>query len=138
MILLPPRSTRTDTLFPYTTLFRSSRGLRDPISRAPSLRSRPCWPSPETRRPTFCFRPITAGSTNATYADEKPVEIEAELMLHSHGLQPALALRHHDRPIPRRFPRFPEQLRLNTETGALPRPNNNGVRRIRSEEQRVE
>src|SRR3546814_9112199 len=30
MIRLPPRSTRTDTLFPYTTLFRSSakRGLR--------------------------------------------------------------------------------------------------------------
>src|SRR3546814_4687064 len=25
MIRLPPRSTRTDTLFPYTTLFRSSR-----------------------------------------------------------------------------------------------------------------
>src|SRR3546814_20906578 len=25
MILLPPRSTRTDTLFPYTTLFRSSQ-----------------------------------------------------------------------------------------------------------------
>src|SRR3546814_10414058 len=25
MILLPPRSTRTDTLFPYTTLFRSGR-----------------------------------------------------------------------------------------------------------------
>src|SRR3546814_5920648 len=27
MIRLPPRSTRTDTLFPYTTLFRSSRPL---------------------------------------------------------------------------------------------------------------
>src|SRR3546814_165137 len=27
MIRLPPRSTRTDTLFPYTTLFRSSRGF---------------------------------------------------------------------------------------------------------------
>src|SRR3546814_17926344 len=26
MILRPPRSTRTDTLFPYTTLFRSRRG----------------------------------------------------------------------------------------------------------------
>src|SRR3546814_4287021 len=25
MIRLPPRSTRTDTLFPYTTLFRSER-----------------------------------------------------------------------------------------------------------------
>src|SRR3546814_11161045 len=27
MILRPPRSTRTDTLFPYTTLFRSPRRL---------------------------------------------------------------------------------------------------------------
>src|SRR3546814_11023778 len=27
MIRRPPRSTRTDTLFPYTTLFRSSIGL---------------------------------------------------------------------------------------------------------------
>src|SRR3546814_4262718 len=26
MILRPPRSTRTDTLFPYTTLFRSNAG----------------------------------------------------------------------------------------------------------------
>src|SRR3546814_10398571 len=28
MIRLPPRSTRTDTLFPYTTLFRSGHGHR--------------------------------------------------------------------------------------------------------------
>src|SRR3546814_15438236 len=28
MIRRPPRSTRTDTLFPYTTLFRSSRSLK--------------------------------------------------------------------------------------------------------------
>src|SRR3546814_17988299 len=28
MIRRPPRSTRTDTLFPYTTLFRSFRGER--------------------------------------------------------------------------------------------------------------
>src|SRR3546814_5433020 len=28
MIRRPPRSTRTDTLFPYTTLFRSARFLR--------------------------------------------------------------------------------------------------------------
>src|SRR3546814_19170497 len=28
MIRLPPRSTRTDTLFPYTTLFRSGRAGR--------------------------------------------------------------------------------------------------------------
>src|SRR3546814_10658216 len=29
MIRRPPRSTRTDTLFPYTTLFRSAVDLRD-------------------------------------------------------------------------------------------------------------
>src|SRR3546814_12637810 len=29
MIRRPPRSTRTDTLFPYTTLFRSLRAYRD-------------------------------------------------------------------------------------------------------------
>src|SRR3546814_3431141 len=29
MIRRPPRSTRTDTLFPYTTLFRSLDALRD-------------------------------------------------------------------------------------------------------------
>src|SRR3546814_7452613 len=46
MILRPPRSTRTDTLFPYTTLFRSVSGLtcqplrHTPIDRdAPNMRS---------------------------------------------------------------------------------------------------
>src|SRR3546814_12602852 len=29
MIRRPPRSTRTDTLFPYTTLFRSSHQMKD-------------------------------------------------------------------------------------------------------------
>src|SRR3546814_13312841 len=37
MLLLLPRPTRTDTLFPYTTLFRSSRFPR----RMPSLRRAP-------------------------------------------------------------------------------------------------
>src|SRR3546814_5534270 len=31
MIRLPPRSTRTDTLFPYTTLFRSTHPPRDRV-----------------------------------------------------------------------------------------------------------
>src|SRR3546814_2203543 len=41
MILRPPRSTRTDTLFPYTTLFRSVRecGSRQPPSATGPLRS---------------------------------------------------------------------------------------------------
>src|SRR3546814_6251347 len=29
MIRLPPRATRTDTLFPYTTLFRSANAIAD-------------------------------------------------------------------------------------------------------------
>src|SRR3546814_9205533 len=33
MIRRPPRSTRTDTLFPYTTLFRSHRGPRAAAKR---------------------------------------------------------------------------------------------------------
>src|SRR3546814_8744108 len=33
MIRRPPRSTRTDTLFPYTTLFRSD--VRDPVLHGP-------------------------------------------------------------------------------------------------------
>src|SRR3546814_5513854 len=55
MIRRPPRSTRTDTLFPYTTLFRSDRlrgregcrsrisqtmrPRRDPVQRSCNLRS---------------------------------------------------------------------------------------------------
>src|SRR3546814_16576304 len=34
MIRRPPRSTRTDTLFPYTTLFRSGGGDRIAITKA--------------------------------------------------------------------------------------------------------
>src|SRR3546814_13330407 len=32
MIRRPPRSTRTDTLFPYTTLFRSKQGFGLPVA----------------------------------------------------------------------------------------------------------
>src|SRR3546814_12935267 len=47
MIRRPPRSTRTDTLFPYTTLFRSySRAVRCRRTRANAPRRN----RPETRR----------------------------------------------------------------------------------------
>src|SRR3546814_12578998 len=38
MIRRPPRSTRTDTLFPYTTLFRSQRAVADLALPAPAQR----------------------------------------------------------------------------------------------------
>src|SRR3546814_10671276 len=42
----PPRSTRTDTLFPYTTLFRSCQAAR--------TRSRDCCRSRQTRSHHHC------------------------------------------------------------------------------------
>src|SRR3546814_1463665 len=60
----PPRSTRTDTLFPYTTLFRSPgsdppapRTRPWPLRRSPGRRTRPPksrrW-RPPTRPPAVC------------------------------------------------------------------------------------
>src|SRR3546814_1849376 len=48
MIRRPPRSTRTDTLFPYTTLFRSRR-LTDKLGIPASLRQRDA--ATDTREP---------------------------------------------------------------------------------------
>src|SRR3546814_3774941 len=41
MIRLTPRSTRTDTLFPYTTLFRSVRGIKCRHHRTDALAMHP-------------------------------------------------------------------------------------------------
>src|SRR3546814_10828105 len=53
MIRRPPRSTRTDTLFPYTTLFRSR------ATAAPSRASRRAMAAPMPREPpvTRAVRP---------------------------------------------------------------------------------
>src|SRR3546814_8712126 len=67
MIRRPPRSTRTDTLFPYTTLFRSRRdfGVRTlaPGLRLGCRRSRPRGlPGRDRVSISFCRRsPSTAG-----------------------------------------------------------------------------
>src|SRR3546814_8228812 len=67
MIRRPPRSTRTDTLFPYTTLFRSSLGNpylivsgdgAQPPAASPAWTQHPPFASGRRRR----FRPA-AGST---------------------------------------------------------------------------
>src|SRR3546814_5570935 len=47
MILRPPRSTRTDTLFPYTTLFRSgcASAGHAPVASAPASPTEPAKPT---------------------------------------------------------------------------------------------
>src|SRR3546814_3296308 len=42
MIRRPPRSTRTDTLFPYTTLFRSQKALVHPQGNVAGVADRVC------------------------------------------------------------------------------------------------
>src|SRR3546814_5208987 len=58
MIRLPPRSTRTDTLFPYTTLFRSSR--RRKTGRGPPHSRR--GHKPRATRPGLAGRPASYGT----------------------------------------------------------------------------
>src|SRR3546814_5062815 len=50
MIRRPPRSTRTDTLFPYTTLFRSQfdSTAGNPTGQVNNYRIRQSWPAPYT------------------------------------------------------------------------------------------
>src|SRR3546814_1062447 len=62
MIRRPPRSTRTDTLFPYTTLFRSPRRRRPddadprPCRRCSDHRSPPSDPRRMRHTPRHCLR----------------------------------------------------------------------------------
>src|SRR3546814_12035917 len=54
----PPRSTRTDTLFPYTTLFRSQRHAAGrPAARRGGDRTPARRPRPDRRRPGVHRRP---------------------------------------------------------------------------------
>src|SRR3546814_4949554 len=74
MIRPPPRSTRTDTLFPYTTLFRSRVHRRRSRSRA-SRRARPLDCNPNARSPPE--RAGTRGDRSA--GDRRSEEHTSEL-----------------------------------------------------------
>src|SRR3546814_20430175 len=66
MIRRPPRSTRTDTLFPYTTLFRSpeaggNRRLRDRAGQSPGARFVPDQGPVGDHAPMPGIRPFDIG-----------------------------------------------------------------------------
>src|SRR3546814_7092178 len=76
MIRRPPRSTRTDTLFPYTTLFRSCRqgrrrGRRQHLGGA--AEGRPARPADRKPRPAG-FR---LGSAEAARSEEHTSELQS-------------------------------------------------------------
>src|SRR3546814_18424004 len=79
MIRRPPRSTRTDTLFPYTTLFRSLRGGKPRHLRARSAATergaaatgrddlhRQLAQRDDPARPRHPARPVTVGDRQST------------------------------------------------------------------------
>src|SRR3546814_13603133 len=74
MIRRPPRSTRTDTLFPYTTLFRSRRNGRAPAAgprrRRTAAMSPPGRPKGEYRSATHEGTPMTAASPPPARAND--------------------------------------------------------------------
>src|SRR3546814_10404351 len=58
MIRQPPRTTRTNTLFPYTTLFRSpvaKRRVRNEKVSAARKRGDPLFLRPESRKEAYCL-----------------------------------------------------------------------------------
>src|SRR3546814_3967765 len=97
MIRRPPRSTRTDTLFPYTTLFRSTRKNCPPLTRSrpagpetPSSRTRsprtasPHTPGPERSRPQSGHRAARNGR-HTPRSEEHTSELQS-LMRNSYAV----------------------------------------------------
>src|SRR3546814_15809259 len=75
MIRRPPRSTRTDTLFPYTTLFRSAQARRDAQGRKPPPAHDAALRSPRSTRPTVISNAVTSATTKkrqVAAAEPKP------------------------------------------------------------------
>src|SRR3546814_8024858 len=71
MIRRPPRSTRTDTLFPYTTLFRSPhRGKRRRRRGSPGQRGRSPPPPRPARRRAACSRRRCRGCRSEEHTSE--------------------------------------------------------------------
>src|SRR3546814_8309077 len=58
MIRRPPRSTRTDTLFPYTTLFRSNVTRPSSVQAKSRMGNAIRWPSCKIQSPNLETRPV--------------------------------------------------------------------------------
>src|SRR3546814_3693152 len=87
MIRRPPRSTRTDTLFPYTTLFRSIRSLRwdsHAGSFMAASRSRP--PRMILRRASALRFRVAARASNACNRSEEHTSELQSLMRISYAV----------------------------------------------------
>src|SRR3546814_2554252 len=71
MIRRPPRATRTDTLFPYTTLFRSAFGRRLEAQREPRPGADALAIAEQHRRPAALGQPAEQGHRQRLHAEER-------------------------------------------------------------------
>src|SRR3546814_4223837 len=93
MIRRPPRSTRTDTLFPYTTLFRSNRRAKHvfPFLRKYSINEKSNRESGETRHGRTsttqgaCERRLLQGRQGGVRSEEHTSELQS-LMRNSYDV----------------------------------------------------
>src|SRR3546814_5224754 len=94
MIRRPPRSTRTDTLFPYTTLFRSLlRGHRWCFAAAVN-RNCAVWPKRSVETPAWSSpRPLTTSRRNRS--EEHTSELQS-LMRISYAVFCLKKKKHHN------------------------------------------
>src|SRR3546814_9203375 len=82
MIRRPPRSTRTDTLFPYTTLFRSS-GVEPPAVSPPAVEPPAVVPpvvSPPVVSPPVVIPPVVAPPV-VSPADRKSTRLNSQSLM---------------------------------------------------------
>src|SRR3546814_15522567 len=77
MIRRPPKPTRTDTLFPYTTLFRSRPEERDAISQVARRQGVPFEGIWLEASPDLLKQRITARANDASDADAAVAEAQA-------------------------------------------------------------
>src|SRR3546814_5035662 len=85
----PPRSTRTDTLFPYTTLFRSDDGAGLNIAAIREQVRRSGLPDPEDEEDLAqtIFLPGFSTSPNVTRLSGRGVGLDARSEEHTSELQ---------------------------------------------------
>src|SRR3546814_4985776 len=79
MIRRPPRSTRTDTLFPYTTLFRSLRGWIDARELGTDLGRHPQGRAVEEveKKGQSAIRDAESGERVVTRSEEHTSELQS-------------------------------------------------------------
>src|SRR3546814_10294198 len=77
MIRRPPRSTRTDTLFPYTTLFRSRRPRSSPPAMPLGLRACPLSPPPPRQPPLRPAPPAPSPRPSLLRSEEHTSELQS-------------------------------------------------------------